>query len=40
MAPTMALWHEDAPTKRIGVMPTPWMMVDVLGLVQIRQAHE
>jgi hypothetical protein len=29
------LWHDDTPTKHIGVMPTPWMMADALGLVLI-----
>jgi hypothetical protein len=26
-------WHDDAPTKHIGIMPTPWTMADALGLV-------
>jgi hypothetical protein len=38
--PYHGLWLDDAPTKRIGVMLTPWMMMDVLGLVKILQAHE
>ncbi len=29
-----------APTKRIGVMLTPWMMGDELGLVKILQVHK
>jgi hypothetical protein len=33
--PYHGLWLDDAPTKRIGIMLTPWMMTDVLGLVKI-----
>jgi hypothetical protein len=28
--PYHGLWHGNAPTKHIGVMPTPWTMADVL----------
>ncbi len=38
--PYHGLWLDDAPTKHIGVMLTPWMMTDVLGLVEILQAHK
>jgi hypothetical protein len=38
--PHHGLWHDNAPTKRIGLMPTPWTMADALGLVQMHQAHE
>jgi hypothetical protein len=31
--PYHSLWHEDAPTKHIGIIPTQWTMVDALGLV-------
>jgi hypothetical protein len=39
-SPYHSLWYDDAPTKRLGVIPTPWMMMNALGLVQIHQAHE
>ncbi len=38
--PYHGLWHDNAPTKCIGLMPTPWTMADSLGLVRIHQAHE
>jgi hypothetical protein len=34
------LWLDDTPTKHIGIISTPWTMMDALGLVQIHQAHE
>jgi hypothetical protein len=34
------LWLDDAPTKCIGVIPTPWTMMLMLGFVEILQAHE
>jgi hypothetical protein len=34
------LWLDDAPTKRIGIIPTPWTMTRVLGFAEILQAHE
>jgi hypothetical protein len=34
------LWLDDAPTKRIGVIPTPWTMMRALGFVDILQAHK
>jgi hypothetical protein len=34
------LWLDDAPTKSIGVILTPWTMMRVLGFVEILQAHE
>jgi hypothetical protein len=34
------LWHDDAPTKHIGVILTPWTMTRALGFVEILQAHE
>jgi hypothetical protein len=33
-------WLDDAPTKPIGIIPTPWMMTRVLGFVEILQVHE
>ncbi len=38
--PYHGLWLDDAPTKPIGIIPTPWMMTRVLGFVEIHQAHE
>jgi hypothetical protein len=38
--PYHGLWLDDTPTKRIGVMLTPWMVMDALGLVDILQVHE
>ena len=38
--PYHGLWHDDAPTKRIGVIPTPWAMTYALGFVEILQAHK
>jgi hypothetical protein len=38
--PYHGLWYDDARTKRLGVIPTPWTMMDALGLVRINQAHE
>ncbi len=38
--PYHGLWLDDAPTKCIGVMLTPWTMTDALGLVQILQVHK
>jgi hypothetical protein len=38
--PYHGLWLDDSPTKCIGVMLTPWTMMDALGLVEILQAHE
>jgi hypothetical protein len=38
--PYHGLWLDDAPTKHIGIMLTPWMMTDALGLVEVLQAHE
>jgi hypothetical protein len=38
--PYHGLWHNDAPTKPIGIIPTPWMMTRALGFVEILQAHE
>jgi hypothetical protein len=35
--PYHGLWHDDAPTKCIGVIPTPWMMTRALGFVEILQ---
>jgi hypothetical protein len=34
------LWLDDAPTKRIGVILTPWKMTRALGFVEILQVHE
>lgn len=38
--PYHGLWLDDAPTKPIGVIPTPWMMTRALGFIKIHQAHE
>ena len=38
--PYHGMWLDDAPTKHIGIIPTPWMMTRVLGYVKILQAHE
>ncbi len=38
--PYHGLWHDYAPTKHIGVIPTPWAMMDALGFVESLQAHE
>ncbi len=38
--PYHGLRLDDAPTKRIGVIPTPWTMMLALGFVDILQAHE
>jgi hypothetical protein len=38
--PYPGLWLDDAPTKGIGMIPTPWVMTGMLDLVEILQAHE
>jgi hypothetical protein len=38
--PSHGLRCEDNPTKHIGVIPTPWKMMPVLGFVEILQVHE
>jgi hypothetical protein len=38
--PYHGLWLDDAPTRPIGIIPTPWMMNRALGFVEIHQAHE
>jgi hypothetical protein len=38
--PYHGLWLDDAPTKPIGVIPTPWKMTHGLGFVKILQAHK
>jgi hypothetical protein len=38
--PYHGLWLDDTPTQRIGIMLTPWTMMDALGLVKFLQAHE
>ena len=38
--PYHGLWLEDAPTKCIGVTPTPWVMTITLGLVRIPPQQE
>jgi hypothetical protein len=37
--PYHGLWLDDTPTKRIGVIPTPWM-TRALGFIEILQAQE
>jgi hypothetical protein len=39
-SPYHCLWLDDAPTKRIGAIPTPWKMTSALGFVEILQAQE
>jgi hypothetical protein len=34
------MWLDDAPTKHISIIPTPWVMTDALDFVEILQAHE
>ena len=34
------MWLDATPTKCIGIIPTPWGLMDVLGLVKILQAQE
>ena len=38
--PYHGLRLDDAPTKHIGLIPTPWTMMPALGFVDILQAHE
>ena len=38
--PYHGLRRNDAQSKCIGVITTPWVMTDVVGLVKIGQAHE
>ena len=38
--PYHGLRLDDAPNKRIGVIPTPWTMMRALGFVDILEAHE
>jgi hypothetical protein len=38
--PYHGLWLDDTPTKRIGIIPTPWMMTPALGFAKILQAHK
>ncbi len=38
--PYHGLWLDDAPTKSIGVIPTPWIMTSALGFIKILQVHE
>ncbi len=40
VGPYHGMWLDDAPTKPIGIIPTPWMMTRALGFVEIHQAHE
>jgi len=37
--PYHGLWLDDAPTKCIGVIPTPWTMMRALGFI-VLQADE
>ncbi len=37
--PYHGLWLDDAPSKHIGIMLTPWTMTDALGFVKILQAY-
>ena len=38
--PYHGMWHEDAQTKCIGAIPTPWAMTHVLGLVSFPPQHQ
>ncbi len=38
--PYHGLWLDDAPTKCIGIIPTPWRKTHVLAFVEILQVHE
>ncbi len=38
--PYCPLWHQHTQTKCIGVIPTPWAMTHVLGLVSFPPQHE
>ena len=38
--PYHSMLLEDAQTKCIGVIPTPWLMTHALGLVQFPPQHE
>ena len=38
--PYHGMWLDDAPTKHISIIPTPWVMMDALDFVEILQAHE
>ncbi len=40
LGPYHGLWLDDAPTKHIGIIPTPWTMTRALGFAEILQAHE
>jgi hypothetical protein len=40
LGPYHGLWYDNAQTKRLGIIPTPWMMMDALGLVRIYQVNE
>jgi hypothetical protein len=34
------LWLDDASTKRIGIISTPWKMMRALGFIEILQVHK
>jgi hypothetical protein len=38
--PYHGLWLDDAPTKHMGVVLTPWAVTDALVLVKILQVHK
>jgi hypothetical protein len=38
--PYHGMWLEDAQTKCIGIIPTPWAMTHVLGLVSFHPQHQ
>jgi hypothetical protein len=38
--PYHGMWLEDAQTKRIGIIPTPWAMTHALGLVSFHPQHQ
>ncbi len=40
LGPYHGLWLDDAPTKCMGVIPTPWTMMRALDFVEILQAQE
>jgi len=38
--PHHGMWLEDAQTKGIGIIPTPWAMTPALGLVSFPPQHQ
>ncbi len=38
--PYHGMWLEDAKSKCIGIIPTPWVMTYALGLVSFHPQHQ